>query len=649
MRSARYVTTVLGTTCLLLALSTNVSAEQDPPAPGNEAQLIAVLESDAALFDKAKACQRLAVIGTKDCVPTLAGLLDDEQLSHYARTGLEPIPDPAVDEALRKAMSTLDGGLKVGVINSIGMRRDAAAVDELKTLLGDSDTAVAAAAAAALGRIATDDAVVALKKALNGPGALRAAVADACLTAADMLIADDDSTEAAGLYKAMLNVEQPALPSYQQIAALYGAVRIAESQELLAELLRAESKERFAVGLRMAHELEDEEVTQTLVDALEDLPPARGGLVIFVLGNRGAKDALPVVLAAAKDGPPETRLPAISVLATMGDKSAVPVLLAAATEADEELAAAARDSLIALPGEGIDAVLVEQLAESQGQEQRVLVDLIGQRGITAAVPALLGLAEADDQKLRQAAIAALGLTVGPDNLSALISHLVNPKSAADVDVTKAALGKAVLRMPDRDACAAELLEAVPTAPTAAKVELLNLLGTLGGEKALDGIVTAARDGDDEIQDAATRVLGEWMSADVAPQLLDLAQTLTSRKYKIRALRGYIRIPRQFGMTAEQRLDMCRKALAVAERDAERELVLDAATRSHTTEALALVVSYLDEPGLKDAAGAAAVSIAEQLLQSNRQAVADAMQKVIDAGATGETAVQAKILLRRAKR
>jgi HEAT repeat protein len=649
MRSERYVRRWLAIAGLLAALSTAAYAQQDPPAAGDEAQLIAVLQSDAELFAKAKACQRLAVIGTADCVPVLAGLLEDEQLSHYARTGLEPIPAAAVDEALRTAMSSLQGGLKVGVINSIGMRRDSAAVDELKKLLGDSDLVIAAAAAAALGRIATDDAVAALQKALDGPAATRPAVADACLTAADMLIADDKSDAAAELYQAMLDVKDPELPSYQQTAALHGAARTAKNLELLAELLTAEDTSRFAVGLRMAHELEGEEVTKTLMDALADLSPTRGGLVIHVLGDRGAKSALPLVLAAAKDGPPETRLPAITVLAEMGDKSAVPVLLAAATNADEELAAAARDSLIALPGEEIDAVLLENLEDGQAGQQAVLVELIGQRGITSAVPELLALAGGSDQELRQAALAALGLTVGPGDLSALIGQLVEPKAEADVAVTQAALSKAVLRMPDRDACAAELLDAVSTAPTAAKVELLNLLGTLGGEKALDGIVTAAREGDDEVQDAATRVLGEWMSADAAPRLLELAETLDSDKYKIRALRGYIRIPRQFGMTAEARLEMCRKALAVAERDAERALVLDAATRSHTPEALEMVVSYLDQPGLKDAAGEAAVSIAEKLLQTDRPAVAAAMQKVIDAGATGETAVQAKILLRRAKR
>ena len=56
-----------------------------------------MLRSDAGLFDKAKACQRLAVIGGRDAVPALAAFLGDKELAHYARFGLEPNPDPAVD------------------------------------------------------------------------------------------------------------------------------------------------------------------------------------------------------------------------------------------------------------------------------------------------------------------------------------------------------------------------------------------------------------------------------------------------------------------------------------------------------------------------------------------------------------------------
>ena len=59
---------------LLLAVSSAPLYAEDATTEKNEAQLIAVLESEAGIFDKAKACQRLAVIGGKDAVPALAKL-----------------------------------------------------------------------------------------------------------------------------------------------------------------------------------------------------------------------------------------------------------------------------------------------------------------------------------------------------------------------------------------------------------------------------------------------------------------------------------------------------------------------------------------------------------------------------------------------
>ena len=119
-----------------------------PPAVGDEAALLAVLQSTASVFDKAKACQQLAVTGTKNAVPVLAQLLADDQLSHYARFALEPLPDPRWTRPCA-SLKQLQGGLLVGVVNWIGMRRDQQAVDALQALT-HSDVAVAGAAACAL-------------------------------------------------------------------------------------------------------------------------------------------------------------------------------------------------------------------------------------------------------------------------------------------------------------------------------------------------------------------------------------------------------------------------------------------------------------------------------------------------------------------
>ena len=100
-------------------------------ADSKERQLLAVLESNAPRAEKAITCKHLAVHGTKDAVPALAALLPDEQLTSWARIALEAIPDPAAAAALRRALGELKGRVLVGVINSIGVRRDAEAVDGL--------------------------------------------------------------------------------------------------------------------------------------------------------------------------------------------------------------------------------------------------------------------------------------------------------------------------------------------------------------------------------------------------------------------------------------------------------------------------------------------------------------------------------------
>jgi len=732
MRFTKPIPTLAVVACLLAAIPASLCAQQSPPAEGDEAALIAVLESESPVFDKAKACQQLAVIGTKNAVPVLTKLLSDEQMSHYARFGLEPIPDPSVDEALRASLDKLKGGMLVGVINSIGMRRDAKAIGDLKGLMGDSDSAVAAAAAGALGRIATPEAVAILTDALGGPESSRTALADACQTAADTLIAAGKQVEAATIYDAMCKAD---LAKHHQIAALHGAIRArgADGMLLLLECFGSEDKALFRVALRMAHEIGGPEVAKTVMQALE-LPAAseisadevvikeaeygagdkqadvtqqviaavrsgtpievsnslagdpapgvvkqlrvvfvKGGqeqtvvvpekeqfslegsmsqhprqvLLIYTLGDLGQESALPVILEAANSNAWDIRRAAIGVLGSLGDASAVPVLLATVVD-DSGLAQAAFDSLRRLKGQDVDAAVAKALDGAEGAKRVTLIRLAGERGIASAVPALKQAADDADSEVALAAIHALGTTVGLDDLPVLIDRLVDPDSSDEGAAAKEALKKAVLRMPDRDACATALLARQSAASATAKSDLLELMGVVGGKKALDGVSAAAKSGSEEIQDAATRVLGGWMSPDAAPVLLELAQK-GSDKFKVRTLRGYIRIIRQFGLPDDQRLAMCETAMDVATRDDERRLVLDALTRVPSAATMNMIVPHLENPGLKEAAAAATVAIAEKLLDSNPAVVVEVMEKAVEATSNDELAKRARSLRNRARR
>jgi HEAT repeat protein len=173
-----------------------------------EEKLLAILKSDAPPKEKADACREVVRVGTQQAVPVLASLLADEQLSHMARYALEPIADPAVDAALRAALGLLKGRLLVGVITSVGARKDTQAIEPLATLLTNADPAVAQASARALGSIG-GAAVSALAKALSaGPAANQLAVCEGLLRCAEAM----SGPNAAARYDQLRRVPNPSSP-----------------------------------------------------------------------------------------------------------------------------------------------------------------------------------------------------------------------------------------------------------------------------------------------------------------------------------------------------------------------------------------------------------------------------------------------------
>ena len=140
-------------------------------------------------------------------------------------------------------------------------------------------------------------------------------------------------------------------------------------------------------------------------------------------------------------------------------------------------------------------------------------------------------------------------------------------------------------MPDREACAAILARPLATASAPAKLMLLDVLGEVGGRQALATLAAAAASGEQPLEDAATRILGKWMTADAAPVLYEIAAATPGGKFKTRALRGYLRIARQFTLPDAERAAMCRKALAVTRDEADRKAVAEILERYPAVAAL----------------------------------------------------------------
>ena len=611
-------------------------------SPGEAAHLIAVLSSDASLFDKAKACQRLAVLGDQAAVPALAALLGHPKLSNYARCGLEAVPAKSAGDALRRSVNQLQGDQLVGVINSIGQRRDTQAVESLSRLLDHDHRTVAHAAARALGHIGNARAADILRERLSQAAAnQRVALADACLVCAQRLLTQDDRQRALGLYA---TVGSGDVPEHLRMAATSGAI-LAQGKDglpLLIEQLNSEDDARFRLALWAARRM-DADVSAELVAQFAKQSPARQAMLLVALGDLGSNAALPVVLTAAKTGAPEVRIQAMRTLARLGDATVVPTLLDAATQADGDVAQAAWSALVICQSDQINADIVAMLDGHDKKNLHAAMDVAAKRHVASATPALLHLADSSDATIRLDAIRALGQTVQIDDLPKVLARAIALRESDEWEVVRDTLQVMCVRLP-QDACAEQFAAAIESASTSVKALLLEQLSAVGGTRALETVLAAAYSEDDALQDAATRVLGTWMSADAAPAILRLANSLTNSRYEVRVLRGYIRLARQLEMPPRQRMEVCQNALAIAQRTEEKMLVLDVLRRYPSPEGMETAVSLLSDTDVKEPACGVAVSIAERVLPTYADGVEEAMRQVLGAVQNQEIKDRAKSII-----
>jgi HEAT repeat protein len=606
----RFTRSVCFLATLIVAAATLARAGDDPTT-SSESELLAVLRSDAPDAEKAIACKKLAIHGSSEAVPDLARLLPYERLSSWARIALEAIPGTPADEALRNATKSLEGKLLIGTINSIGVRRDAKAVALLTARLQDKDAEVASAAAVALGRIGNTAATKSLREMLAvAPVNVRSAIAEGCVLCAERLHNAGKSDEAVEIYD---EVRKADVPKQRFIEATRGAI-LARNQEgipLLLEQFRSADNKMFQLALSTAREFPGGKVDKALASEMVRAKPERAALMIQAMADREETVVLSAVLKAAGHGHKQVRMSAIDALKRIGDDSCLVALLEIGIESDADLSQTAKAALANLPGKKVDRQIVSLLPKAEGNMYTLLIELVGQRRIDA-VPLLLIALDHSDQVVRSAVLIALGETVALNRLSVLVTQVVEPNQPEDASVAQQALKAAAIRMPDREACAAELAIAIKRSPTAKKSILLKILADVGGANALKTLGAAAKSDDPQLQDTGSRLLGKWNSVDAAPVLLDLAKTAPVEKYQIRALRGYIGLVRKFTMPEKQRVQMCQNAFDVSRRPAEQVLVLNVLKLHPSTGALKLAIKAMQDPKLKKEATQATLFIAQKL-------------------------------------
>ncbi len=532
-------------------------------------------------------------------------------------------------------MGKVQGRLLVGVINSIGNRRDARAVDGLVAKLKDNNADVASAAAVALGHIGGEQATKALEQSLAGaPAGIRSAVAEGCILCAEKLLAEDKSAEAGKLYD---TVRQADVPTQRMLEATRGAIlaRRSDGIGLLVEQLKSTDKARVGIGLWTARELPGRDVTEALAGEMDRLDTDRQPLLLLALADRSDEAVLPAVLKAAQSGAGKLRITAVNVLARLGNASCMPVLLDAAAADEAELAQAAKVALTGLPGRDVDADLLARLPQATGRMRQVLIELAGQRQMGAALPAILQSVEDADAGVRSAAVQATGVLGADKQATDLVRLLQKARNARD----RADIEKALLAISGRGgaACVPHLLPLMQSSDSALRVTGLNALAVAGGPEALAAVKSAVKDKEEAVQDEAVRTLSTWPNnwpgdTGVAEVLLTLAKSDAKLSHQVLGLRGYLQYVQSDTKLGDvAKVTTISEVLPLAQRPEEKRLVIAALGTIPAAGSLELLMTLAAEPAVAEEACSALVNLAGKDIsgvsrEQRQQALQTAVEK-----------------------
>jgi len=600
---------------IIVAASAGTVAQDRSAANVKQSDLIAVLQSDTPKSEKAITCKRLSIYGTEQSVPALAPLLADKELASWARIALEAIPGPAADAALRDALGKLQGRLLVGVINSIGVRRDVHAVDTLVQKLDDANAGVASAAAVALGHIGGEQAARALAQSLtDAPAGVRSAVAEGCILCAEWFLARDRTAEAVKLYD---TVRQADVPNQRHLEAIRGAILARQSAgvPLLIKQLESEDKKRLGIGLRTARELPGRDVTEALAAELARLSPDRRPLLLLALADRDDSAVLPTVHKAAQSGPKDLRITAINILIRLGDVSCVPVLLEAATENDTMLEQAATETLVRLPGKDVDADLLARLPQAQGKLQQVLIELAGQRQISKALPAVVSSLQDTDAGIRGAAVETIGIIGQEQQMADLVKLL----QKTNISSERAGINKALLSISGRCGvkCIPHLRPLMQSRDNELHMIGLHALAVIGGPDALADVKSAIESAEPSVQDEAVRILSTWPNnwpedGQAGQALLMLTTSAEKTSHQVLGLRGYLQYIRgNKKLSNEQKVARVKDVRSHIKRPEEERQAIAVLGEAPSTSALELLTTLAEDPAVAEEAYSAMVRIAGQ--------------------------------------
>ncbi len=552
---------------------------------------------------------QLQLIGKDESAAVLGKLLKDKELCDAACRALLAIGTENASKTLVETLGDVDETNKAAIIKTIGEFKNKDACEKLLEYVTNPNREIRLAALFAIANIGDDSAEKALKKATIVEDPYEKAKAYSFYMLYAKRLAEQGEVKQAvkictNIYEKsdLITIRCEALGS---LAAIQGN----QAQETLLKAIESDNDQMQEAVVQLAKNLGDETDTLKWAKKLETVSDDAKIRIITMLAERGDKAALGEITKFIAPEQPNGKVAAAAVAAIgkLGQTEAINIILSGLDSGETERVKAVKETLNLLAGENVNKAVANKLTDAKltSESKIVLIEFLAERLAKEHKDIVLAQTKDADDNVKLAAVKALSDLASAGDLRELVKLML------DTDNTKlqTATQKTIVATAKRASEISSVLEAVDTAGDKSKALLLDTLAKLGGMEAINKVLAQTTSTVDTVKDAALRALSNWPDEYAISPLLDIAARTEDSTYHVITLRGCLRIISTVPLPSEKKIELYKKAMAIAKRDDEKKMIIAGLSNIRNEDALFMAGEYIDNDQLSSEAALAIANIA----------------------------------------
>ncbi|HEV7350790.1 DUF1080 domain-containing protein [Telluribacter sp.] len=555
---------------------------------------------------------QLQTIGKDESVPVLQTYLKNKKLNGPAARALVKIGTTGAGQALLSALNGTSGPIQLSLVEALGDSRFSPAAPVIEKLLETQDMDLRKVALYALADIGAPTSEAVLAQAAEKGSFIynEANATSAYLRYLSRLAEGGNRGAAEKAATTLLNKATAANQIHTRTAALKVLTDMQGPAGIstLVKALDSDNAAYRAAALKYARANTGAASTALWLKAMKKAKPAVQAEIITMLGQTGAKEALPAITKAlgSKDG--AVKLAAIKAAGTLGQDGVLNELMPVLKKGNAAEVKAVKNALLTMKGTSVVDRVATALPAMPAPAQAALIDVLAARAADTKMDVVLKQLATADTEVKKSALAALKYMAAQKDLPTLFSLLDGASQPQEIKELQDAVIAAVKGAGAQEQQTDLLLKQMNSTAPDRKNRYYQVLASVGGNKAMQTVVSAYNSGDAAAQGATLAALTSWTDASAAKELYTISKNTTNGEHLNQAVQGYVQAVRKSKENPVQKVLMLRKALEVAKTTAQKDMILKELQRNRTFNALLVAGTYLDDPQLQQTAAQAVMSI-----------------------------------------